>query len=191
MKTLVGLLLVTSMTSLAAAEPDPIADKVARMSSVGFCGAPSFSPDGAAIAFLSNLTGVPQVFIVPTDGGWPVQVTAGSDPVGLPAWSPKGDLIAYTVSPGGGLNTQVYVTAPDGTGARRLTAGGKDNNQLGEWTDDGAALTLSSNERDSASFDAYLVDVKSGRKTLVSRIGGTGGLGEVSRDGRRSVLSRT
>jgi Tol biopolymer transport system component len=67
------------------------------MSSVGFCTAPSFSPDGGSIAFLSNLTGLPQVFVVPTDGGWPVQVTSGSDPVGSAAWSPKGDLLCPVV----------------------------------------------------------------------------------------------
>src|SRR6185436_16572172 len=135
--------------------------------------APSFAPDGASLAFLSNMNGVPQIFIVPTEGGWPVQVTAGSDPVGSLAWSPKGDLIAYSLAPGGGLNTQVYVVAPDGTGVRRLTAGGKDNNSFGAWSEDGAALTLSSNEREASSFDAYLVDVKSGRKTLVAKLGGT------------------
>lgn len=191
-RTLALSLLVASLApaARAAPEPDPIADQVARMSAVGFCTAPSFSPDGASIAFLSNLTGVPQVFIVPTEGGWPVQVTAGSDPASLPAWSPRGDRIAYMVAPGGGLNTQVHVVAPDGTGARRLTAGGKDNNRLSAWTEDGA-LVLSSNEREVASFDAYLVDVKSARKTLVARIGGAGGLGEVSRDGRRAVLART
>ncbi|HEY0475914.1 MAG TPA: S9 family peptidase [Kofleriaceae bacterium] len=177
--------------SAAPAEPDPIAERVARMAAVGTCTQPSFAPDGASIAFLSNLTGVPQIFVVPAEGGWPVQVTSGSDPVGSLAWSPKGDLIAYSIAPGGGLNTQVYVVAPDGTGARRLTAGGKDNNNLGVWTDDGKAVTLSSNERDAASFDAYLADAASGRKTMVARIGGTGGLGEVSRDGRRSVLSKT
>jgi dipeptidyl aminopeptidase/acylaminoacyl peptidase len=174
----------------AAPELDPIADQVARMSSVGFCAAPSFSPDGSSIAFLSSMTGVPQVFIVPAEGGWPVQVTAGSDPVGRLAWSPRGDLIAYTVAPGGGLNTQIHVVSSDGSGARRLTAGGKDNNRLGVWTDDGTAITMSSNERDPASFDAYLLDVRSGRKAMVARIGGIGELGDVSRDGRRSVLAR-
>lgn len=188
-RTLVVLSLLAAQ--VAAADPDPIADKVTRMAAVGSSSAPSFSPDGAQLAFLSNMNGVPQIFIVPTDGGWPVQVTSGSDPVGDLAWSPRGDLIAYSVSPGGGLNTQIYVVAPDGSGIRRLTAGGKDNNSLGHWTDDGTALTLSSNERDPASFDAYVVDVKSGRKTLVARIDGVGGLSEVTRDGRRSVLEKT
>lgn len=186
-----SVLLLLLVTRVVAAEPDPLADKVARMASVGFSTAPSFAPDGASIAFLSNMNGVPQVFIVPTDGGWPVQVTAGSDPVSSLAWSPKGDLIAYAVAPGGGLNTQVYVVALDGTRVRRLSAGGKDNNSLGVWTDDGSALTMTSNERDAASFDAYVVDVKSGRKTLVARIGGVGGLSDTTRDGRRAVLSKT
>jgi dipeptidyl aminopeptidase/acylaminoacyl peptidase len=188
-RTLAALLLL--LAPIAAAEPDPIAEKVARMAAVGFSTAPSFAPDGASLAFLSNMSGVPQIFIVPTDGGWPVQVTAGPDPVTSLAWSPRGDLIAYAVAPGGGLNTQVHVVAPDGTGARRVTAGNKENNSLGAWTDDGAAFTVSSNERDAASFDAYLVDVKSGRRTLVAKIGGVGGMTEIARDGRRAVLSKT
>jgi dipeptidyl aminopeptidase/acylaminoacyl peptidase len=179
------------LAPIAAAAPDPIADKVARMAAVGFSIAPSFSPDGSSIAFLSNMSGVPQIFIVPTEGGWPVQVTAGADPVTAMAWSPRGDVIAYAVAPGGGLNTQIYVVAPDGTGVRRLTAGNKENNNLGTWTDDGAALTMSSNERDPATFDAYLVDARSGRKTLVAKIGGVGGMSEPTRDGRRAVLSKT
>src|SRR5262249_37655689 len=100
-RTLVALSLLVA--TVAVAEPDPIADRVARMAAVGFSTAPSFAPDGASIAFLSNMTGVPQIFIVPTEGGWPVQVTAGPDPATALAWSPKGVLIAYAVAPGGGL----------------------------------------------------------------------------------------
>jgi Tol biopolymer transport system component len=33
--------------------------------------APSFAPRGDAIAFLTNITGVPQVWQVPEGGGWP------------------------------------------------------------------------------------------------------------------------
>src|ERR1043165_6893707 len=117
----VASIVALGVPSVAAAEPDVIADKVARMAAVGFSAAPSFSPDGKSIAFVSTMTVGPQVFIVPVEGGWPVQVTTGSDPVSSMRWSPKGDLIAYGVEPGGGLNGQVYVVAPDGTGVRRLT----------------------------------------------------------------------
>jgi dipeptidyl aminopeptidase/acylaminoacyl peptidase len=185
------LLLLAPIAAVAAPAPDPIADKVARMAAVGFSTAPSFAPDGASIAFLSNMSGVPQIFVVPAEGGWPVQVTSGSDPVTALSWSPRGDLIAYAVAPGGGLNTQIYVVAPDGTGVRRLTAGNKENNGLGTWSDDGGSLTMSSNEREPATFDAYVVDIKSGRKTLVAKIGGVGGMSDLTRDGRRAVLSKT
>jgi dipeptidyl aminopeptidase/acylaminoacyl peptidase len=177
--------------ALALAEDDPIRDKVSRLASIGFSTAPSFSPDGKSIAFLSNLSGVPHIFVVPTSGGWPYQITSGNDPVGAPLWAPKGDLIAFTRAPGGGLNTQIYVVSTDGTGERRLTAGGKTNNSLGAWSEDGKTLTMSSNERDPATFDAYTVDVKSGKRTLVAKIGGIGGLSETSRDGRLAVLSKT
>src|SRR5262249_30754639 len=135
-KRMASLLVLFSATA-AAADDDPIKDKVTRMAGIGFSSAPSFSPDGTSIAFLSNITGVPQIFTVPTDGGWPIQVTTGSDPAGPPQWSPKGDVIAFSRAPGGGLNTQVYVVAADGTGECRLTAGGKDNNDVGTWNADG------------------------------------------------------
>ena len=52
-------------------------------------------------------------------------------------WSPEGSLLAFTVSPGGGLNTQIYLARPDGTGLRRITDGGQEGNQLTGWSHDG------------------------------------------------------
>ena len=105
---------------------------------------------------------------MPTAGGWPRLVTNGDDPVGRVRWSPTADWLAITVLPGGGLNSQIYVIRPDGTGMRRLTDGGKERNELGDWTDDGRFLTMSSNRRDPASMDAYLVDPSSGTMRLVA-----------------------
>ena len=62
------------------------------------------------------------------------------------------------------------MSRPDGTGMRRLTDGGKERNELGDWTDDGRFLTMSSNRRDPASMDAYLVDPSSGTMRLVAYI---------------------
>ncbi|MEM8998348.1 MAG: hypothetical protein AAGF23_26425, partial [Acidobacteriota bacterium] len=49
---------------------------VKRLSRIGSCSSPSFSPDGERLAFLSDLSGLPQVWTVDADGGWPTQVTA-------------------------------------------------------------------------------------------------------------------
>jgi len=169
---------------------DDLETMVKRLTRVGSCLSPSFSPDGSRLAFISNMTGRPQVWTVATAGGWPDLVTGFDDPVHRVAWSPDGEWLACLVAPGGGMNTQVYLLRPDGTDVRRLTAGGQDNNWLGPWPHDGAALAISSNVRDPDGMDAYLVDISTGELRFVATNTGIGRINDVSRDGRRALLYR-
>src|SRR5437867_11593830 len=102
---------------------------VTLMARIGSCGSPSFSPDGERIAFVSNLSGVPQIWAVAAAGGWPDCVTALDDPVSGVRWSPEGSWLAFSMAPGGGMNEQIFLVHPDGAGMRRLTDGGKENNR--------------------------------------------------------------
>jgi dipeptidyl aminopeptidase/acylaminoacyl peptidase len=175
----------------AHAADDDLTATVTAMARVGRAFSPSFSPDGTRIAYIADLSGVPQVWIVPAAGGYPRQVTALADPVGGVRWSPKGEWLAISVLPGGGLNSQVYVVRPDGTGLRRLTDGGKENNWLGDWLEDGSRITIASNRRDAAAMDAYLLDPLTGEHHLISKNPGIGQFTDVSADGRVALLSRT
>ena len=163
---------------------------VTAMARVGRAFSPSFSPDGKRIAYVSDLSGVPQAWVVPTQGGYPQPMTAFDDPVTGVVWSPRGDWLAVAVAPGGGMNSQVYLARPDGTGIRRLTDGGKENNWLGRWAHDGSRLALASNRRAAAAMDAYLADPASGALELVAQNPGIGQFSDVSRDNRWAVLSR-
>ncbi len=163
---------------------------VTVMAEIGRCFSPSFSPDGRRLAFVSDLTGVPQVWTVPVEGGAPSRVTTLDDQISRVSWSPSGEWLAFALAPGGGMNTQVYLIRPDGTELRRATAGGKENNLLGPWSFAGHALALASNRRDAGAMDAYLMDVASGEWRLAAKNKGIGALTDVSRDQRQTVLYR-
>ena len=189
-KSLCAFLLGAISLIHAADAKQDVAATVERFARVGSAFAPDFSPDGKWISFISNLSGVPQAWIVPVEGGFPRMVTNTSDPVQAVDWSPTSDWIAVTIAPGGGLNTQLYLVRPDGTGMRRLTDGGKDNNGFDAWSDDGTQIFIDSSRSDPAARDAFVIDVKSGEIRLLAKNPGVGGIGNVSRDGSRALLSR-
>lgn len=192
-----GILLLLSlvMTSVIAgsgqtAVADDLETSVGRMAKIGSCSSARFSPDGMRLAFISNLSGIPQVWMIASGGGFPEQVTAFDDLVTGLEWSPDGEWLALSIAPGGGLNEQVYLVRPDGSGLRRLTSGGKENNRLGTWSHDGKSLIMGSNRRDAATFDALLVDPATGSPRLSLTGPGINSLTDLSRDGRWGLLSR-
>jgi dipeptidyl aminopeptidase/acylaminoacyl peptidase len=185
------LAIATASSAWADREPaSELERSVTLMAQIGSCSSPSFSPDGRQVAFVTNLSGSPQIWTVPSAGGFPERVVALDDPVGFVVWSPDGEWLAFTLAPGGGMNEQVYLVRPNGTGLRRLTDGGKETNRLGGFTYDGRRLILGSNRRDGAAIDAYLYDLEAGDMRLVSENRGIGGFVDVSRDGKRALLNR-
>ena len=166
-----------------------IEEHVRALAKVGVCYSPSWSPDNETIAFISDLTGVPQVWTVPRAGGWPSLVTTFDDPIRGVLWSPTGDYLAFSLAPGGGMNQQIYLVHPDGSGLHRITAGEKDNNWLGSWARDGRSLGFSSNARNPDAMDSVLFDLRDGRTRSVFERGGTSGIVDVSHDGRYALIS--
>jgi dipeptidyl aminopeptidase/acylaminoacyl peptidase len=180
----------SSIAPAAEARKAAIAREVGTMARISTAFAPSFSADGKWVSFMTNISGAPQVWMVPAEGGYPRMVTNGDDPVVSQEWSPAGDWLAVTIAPGGGLNSQVYVVKPDGTGMRLLTKGGQDNNGFDAWTDDGKQIAIDSSRLDPASRDSFVIDLATGEVKLVARNPGVGGIENISRDGRRALLGR-
>lgn len=171
---LVAALLASALpVKPVAAQAASVAAKVEALGRINSATSPSLSPDGRTLAYLSNESGSPQIWIRNVAGEPQARrLTDLPDPVGSVYWSPTGDWLAYTVAPGGGLNTQIWIIRTDGSGARRLTAGGKENNGLTGWTRDGRQLLVNSNKDHPAARDAALIDVATGAwRTLAENKG--------------------
>ena len=187
--SLLPLLVLFSITAFAQSAETTSA-LVTRMAKVGRAGSPTFSPDGKRLAFVSDLSGVPQIWVMPTEGGWPTLLTNDNDPVGQVIWSPTSDWLAYSLAPGGGMNTQVYVLKADGSGQKRLSKGGKETNRLFDWTHDGKKLETGDNTRNPSAIDAYLTDPATGASDVAVQNDALATLEDVSRDGRWGLVSR-
>src|SRR2546428_830321 len=75
---------------------------------------PAWSPTGREIAFTSDRTGTPQVYVMDREGGNLKRLTYEVGYTDSPSWSPKGDQIAFVSRTGSGFD--IYVCRADGSG---------------------------------------------------------------------------
>ena len=92
---------------------------------------PAFSPDGRHIAFVSTrqpaaLPGQAwnAVYVIHADGSGVKRLSPANAADFSPAWSPKGDLIAFASGSGKSGNTDLFVMRPDGSGRRLVVNNG-------------------------------------------------------------------
>jgi dipeptidyl aminopeptidase/acylaminoacyl peptidase len=179
---------LAALATASIAQEADVAAKVEALGRINSATSPSLSPDGKHLAYLSNASGSPQIWVRDLRTNSAVQKTKLADPIGSVIWSPTTDRLAYSVAPGGGLNTQVWVMNVDGTGASRLTPGGKENNGLAGWTRDGATEMVDSNKDNPAARDPALIDVASGKWTMLASAKGRNSISDLRGD--RAVVER-
>lgn len=131
--------------------------------------APSFSPDGQHIAFLTNITGVPQVWRIAVGGGWPDQLTFFGDRCGFVAYSPTDDQMVFGMDAGGNERQQLFLLSLSDGGQiiRPLTDEPEAIHGFGGWSHDGQRIAWTANRREAQHFDVYVQDVASIEATCV------------------------
>ncbi|MDZ4047098.1 MAG: hypothetical protein U1E00_01955, partial [Pseudoxanthomonas sp.] len=182
------LALLLAASPLQASEPpvDPALEaRITAMGQVGSASGGTYSPDGKQIAYITSLSGSPQAWIIPATGGYPRQVTNGSDPVSGLRWSPDGRL-AYAVSPGGGYNARLFLSSTDGVRVTRMNEG-EHNTFAGDFAADGRYY-FRSNARDPAATDVWIYDPKTGKSRLAIEMEGLGGLDDLV--GQHALVNR-
>jgi dipeptidyl aminopeptidase/acylaminoacyl peptidase len=128
---------------------------------------PSFSPNGKRVAFLTNITGVPQVWVIDDSGGWPDQITFHDERVSQARFSPTANQLVFSRDIGGNENAQIYLVNSDGSEERRLTHSDDVMHIFGSWSYDGRQISYTANRRDRSKFDVYVQNIENGEAELV------------------------
>ncbi len=130
-------------------------------------GFPSYSPDGQKIVY--RLLGAEQgLRIVSLSDGKVRRLTSGWDD--FPAWSPRGDRIAFTGFESGDF--EIYTIRPDGGGLRQLTrTHGNDSHPV--WSPDGRWLVFVSSRTGAKDEYIYSREAQSYGEIFAMRADGT------------------
>jgi dipeptidyl aminopeptidase/acylaminoacyl peptidase len=154
--------------------------------------APTLSPDGRCVVFISDRTGRPELWrqditgssSQPLPAAVPIALT--DDPVVGVSWSADGDWLAAAVAAGGGVRTQVWVLRPDGTDAHQV--GDHEHATLGPWTRSGHRVVVAAPpHRTSDISHCDLIDPVTGGREAVAH-GALVNVISLSADGRYALL---
>ena len=100
-------------------------------------GASTWSPDGKTVAFISNLSGRNNLWLVPAEGGWPTQLTVSDERQTSPTWSPDGKWIAYMSDYDGDEQWDIFLVSPKTGQVENLTNTREIAEESPTWSHDG------------------------------------------------------
>ena len=112
-----------------------------------------FSPDGSQVAYLSNLTGTNQIYLMSAEGGEATQLTDFPDFISGYSFSPTQNMIVFSKAEGGNENAQLFLLDPTTKETEQLTNNNDVRHNLSFWSYDGKMISYSSNERNGKDFD--------------------------------------
>jgi len=117
-------------------------------------GAANLSPDGEMIAFSWDVSGQPELWVMPASGGQPRQVTFETG-VFAPVWTPDGSRLFYSADRDGNEQPGYFALTPDGMDEIEvLPAQRGDFRIFGDFAQDGSFI-YASTARGTGVFDIY------------------------------------
>jgi len=105
-------------------------------------GGSSWSPDGKKVVLGSNMSGRHNLWIVPSDGGWPQQLTVSEQRQQRPAWSPDGHWIAFQSDYDGNEQWDLFMVSPQNGDVVQLTRTPEVSESEPTWSPDGRRLAF-------------------------------------------------
>ena len=122
-------------------------------------GRATWSPDGKSIAFISNMSGRNNLWLVPAEGGWPVQLTVSDQRQTAPAWSPDGKWIAYQSDYDGDEQWDIFLVSAKTGKVVNLTQTREIAEINPTWSSDGRYLAYQVKPKPSAAYEIDIYDM--------------------------------
>ena len=148
---LAALALFTSFVLAWQASGQDTDDLLSRLLRISKVTEFRWSPSGESIAYISNRSGSPQLFLLSLATGDSSQLTRHSGPVHDPQWSPDGRSLLFLSDPGWQERYELWEYDLETKTTERLLQDGAVIQRNMRWSPDGSRLVLETNA--SGNFD--------------------------------------
>jgi dipeptidyl aminopeptidase/acylaminoacyl peptidase len=128
-------------------------------------GPSTWSPDGKLIAFISNISGRNNIWLVSSESGWPTQLTVSDQRQISPAWSPNGRWIAYGSDVDGNEHWDIFIVSPGNGQVINLTNTPEVSEENFLWSPDSERLAYSVKPKESPNYEIDIMEVATKKVT--------------------------
>ncbi len=119
----------------------------------------SWSPDDKQIAFVTTISGRYNIWLVPSQSGWPTQLTISNQRQINISWSPKGRWIAYNSDYDGNEQWDLFLVSTTNGQVVNLTNTPEVSEEGAAWSPDGEKLAYSVKPKQSPNYELDVMEV--------------------------------
>jgi dipeptidyl aminopeptidase/acylaminoacyl peptidase len=119
----------------------------------------SWSPDDKQIAFVTNISGRNNIWLVPSQSGWPTQLTVSNQRQNNIAWSPQGRWIAYNSDYDGNEQWDLFLVSASNGQVVNLTNTPEVSEEGAAWSPDGEKLAYSVKPKQSPNYEIDIIEI--------------------------------
>ncbi|MGC2742983.1 MAG: S9 family peptidase [Candidatus Angelobacter sp.] len=119
----------------------------------------SWSPDDKQIAFVTTISGRYNIWLVPSQSGWPTQLTVSNERQINIAWSPKGRWIAYNSDYDGNEQWDLFLVSTSNGQVVNLSNTPEVSEEGAAWSPDGEKLAYSVKPKQSPNYELDVMEV--------------------------------
>jgi dipeptidyl aminopeptidase/acylaminoacyl peptidase len=148
------------------------------------------SPDGRQVAFVTDITGALELWVIPISGGWPTQLTNLNEQVSDVRWSPDSQWLVFTSDYGGNERRDLFRVPAGGGRVEQLTKTRFSESEP-RFSPDGKQLAFTMDPDRDFVFQLHVMDLETRKITRLTHEPVKVQLPVWSRDGKTIAINRS